>query len=105
MEQPNLSYIEELSGDNLELKIKLIGIIKKELPIEIKVYSEQMGDSNFIQAAQSVHKLKHKISILGLEKSYYIAEEHENNLKNSSTKLAVDFENILKSMVKFVDHL
>jgi hypothetical protein len=45
--------------------------------------------------AQSVHKLKHKISILGLEKSY-LAEEYESNLKNNSTNLHSDFESILK---------
>jgi hypothetical protein len=28
---------------------------------------------NYLEAAQSVHKLKHKISILGLDKSYYLA--------------------------------
>jgi hypothetical protein len=36
-----------------------------------------------LQMAQSVHKLKHKISILGLEKSCYLAEEYESNLKNN----------------------
>jgi hypothetical protein len=29
MEQPNLNYINELSGDNLEFRTKLIGILKK----------------------------------------------------------------------------
>jgi hypothetical protein len=29
MEQPNLNYINELSGDNLEFKTKLIGILKR----------------------------------------------------------------------------
>lgn len=105
MEQPNLKYIDELSGDNLEFKTKLIGILKKELPEEINGYSVEMGNANFSDAAQSVHKLKHKISILGLEKSYYIAEEYENNLKNNSTNLAVEFENILKSMQEFVNCL
>ncbi|MFE3872699.1 Hpt domain-containing protein [Flavobacterium sp. ZS1P70] len=105
MEQPNLTYIDELSGDNLEFKTKLIGILKKELPNEIKGYSEEMENTNFSKAAQSVHKLKHKISILGLEKSYYIAEEYEVNLKNNSTNLNADFENILKIMQDFVNRL
>ena len=105
MEHPNLNYINELSGDNLEFRTKLIGILKKELPKEIIGYSGEMENSNFLEAAQSVHKLKHKISILGLEKSYYIAEEYESNLKNNSTNLAVDFENILKIMQEFVDRL
>jgi hypothetical protein len=36
MEQPNLNYIDELSGDNLEFKEKINNrILKKELPKEI----------------------------------------------------------------------
>ena len=45
-------------------------------------------------AAESVHKLKHKISILGLNKSYYIAEKFEDNLKDNSTELQSDFDAI-----------
>ena len=105
MEQPNLTYIDELSEDNIEFKSKLIGILKNELPNEIKGYREEMENSNFAKATQSVHKLKHKISILGLEKSYYIAEEYEGNLKNNSTSLNADFENILNIMQEFVNRL
>jgi HPt (histidine-containing phosphotransfer) domain-containing protein len=105
MEQPNLNYINELSGSNLEFKTKLIDILKKELPNEIKEYSEEMAGTNFSRAARSVHKLKHKISILGLEKSYYLAEEYEDNLNNNSTILDADFENILKIMQEFVNRL
>jgi hypothetical protein len=105
MEQPNLQYIDKLSGDNIEFRTKLIGILKKELPEEIKGYTEEMANFNFSYASQSVHKLKHKISILGLEKSYYIAEEYEDNLIKGTTILKLEFETILKSMQDFVDCL
>lgn len=105
MENPNLNYIDELADGNHEFKTKIIGILKKELPNEIKGYTEEIENSNFLAAAQSVHKLKHKISVLGLEKSYYIAEEYENNLKNNGIKLADDFESILKVMQDFVHSL
>jgi hypothetical protein len=59
---------------------------------------------NFVQMAQSVHKLKHKISILGL-KSCYLAEEYESNLKNNSTNLHSDFESIFKNMQDFINLL
>jgi hypothetical protein len=36
------------------------------------------------QAAQAVHKLKHKVSILGLEKSYYLSD-YEDNLNDNSS--------------------
>ena len=105
MEQPNLNYIDQLSGDNIEFKTKMIGILKKELPEEIAVFRKDMAAENYSLASQSVHKLKHKISILGLEKSYYIAEEFEDNLKNQSLELHSDFETILKVMQEFVNRI
>lgn len=102
MEQPNSEYINQLSGDNEEFKAKIVGILKKELPEEVAFYENQVQTKNYKLAAESVHKLKHKVSILGLEKSYYIAEEYEENLKANSTNLQFDFEKILKMMQDFV---
>lgn len=105
MEQPNSVYINQLSGDNEEFKAKIVGILKKELPEEVAFYENQVQTKNYKLAAESVHKLKHKVSILGLEKSYYIAEEYEENLKANSTNLQSDFEKILKMMQDFVAKL
>jgi HPt (histidine-containing phosphotransfer) domain-containing protein len=102
MEQANLNYINELSGDNIDFKNKIIAILKRELPEEIAVYKERKSKNDLVQMAQSVHKLKHKISILGLEKSYYIASEYENNLKSSITQMQTDFEQVLDHMQEFV---
>jgi HPt (histidine-containing phosphotransfer) domain-containing protein len=105
MEKPNLNYINQLSGDNEEFKAKIIGILKKELPEEVALYQNHIQTKNLKLAGEIVHKLKHKVSILGLEKSYYIAEEFEGNLKEQSTKLQSEFESILKMMQDFVDML
>ncbi len=105
MEKPNLSYINELSGDSDDFKQKIIAILKKELPEEIEVYQHQIQTNNYKLAADSVHKLKHKISILGLEKNYYIAQNFEDNLKQNSIDLKTDFELTLKSMQEFVNTL
>lgn len=105
MEQPNLNYINEISGDDTEFKNKMIGILKKELPLEIELYHEKLQANQWVEAALMVHKIKHKISILGLEKSYYIAEKFEINLKNNSTDLIQDFEAVLQSMQNFVANL
>ncbi|WP_298223978.1 Hpt domain-containing protein [Flavobacterium sp.] len=105
MEQPNNNYIDQLSGDNLEFKAKMIAILKRELPEEIEIYLNQMRNNDWAEAAQCVHKLKHKISILGLEKSYYIAEQFETQLKNKNTVLHSDFEAILEVMQQFVQEL
>ncbi len=105
MEQPNLNYINQLSGDNAEFKAKIIAIIKKELPEEKALYDSQMNNNDFMNAAQSVHKLKHKTSILGLEVSYYIAGSYEDNLKKNSRELQNEFDAILNSMQQFVNNL
>jgi HPt (histidine-containing phosphotransfer) domain-containing protein len=105
MEKPNSNYINQLSGDDKEFKSKMIGILKRELPEEIQIYHQYIKIKNYKLAADSVHKLKHKVSILGLEKSYYIADEFEDNLKNTSTILQAEFESILKMMQDYVDQL
>lgn len=102
MEQANSDYIDQLSGDNIEFRTKIISIIKKELPEEVQTYREQIQNKNYLQAAGCVHKLKHKISILGLKKSYYIAELFEDNLKENSTDLEADFDDIIKIIQDFV---
>lgn len=105
MEQANSEYIDQLSGDNIEFRKKLIDILKRELPEEVGSYREQIQNKNFFLAAGCVHKLKHKISILGLKKSYYIAEQFEDNLKDNSTELQSDFDAIIKIMQDYVKNL
>lgn len=103
MEQPNLNYIDQLAGNDIPFRQKLIDTIKGELPEEIKIYKEYLDNNNLIAAAGSVHKLKHKISVMGMEKSYYLAEEYEKNLKNSSTELKDDFNIILTRMQNYIN--
>lgn len=105
MERPNMSYIDELSGGNVSFKNTLINIVKKELPEEILVYKSNISAMHFKEAAENVHKLKHKISILGLETSYKLAIQYEENLKVDSTALQVEFEAILDEMTRYVNTL
>lgn len=105
MEKPNLDYINQLSNGDQVFKDKIITIIQNELKSEIQTYENHIKEIDKKNAAEIVHKLKHKISIFGLEKSYYIAEEFENNLKNNSTHLQSDFEAILKLMQEYVEQL
>lgn len=103
MEQPNLSYIDTLSGGDEAFKEKLISIIKIEFPEEKAVYFNNIENQNFKEAAENVHKLKHKISILGLEKSYVIAADFENDLKDNNDDAGKEeFKNILQKMTDFL---
>lgn len=102
MEQPNLNYVNQLSGDDDVFKAKLITIIKKEFPEEKAVYFENINNKKFKEAAGSVHKLKHKISILGLEKSYEVAVNFEENLLEQGTVGKDDFDAIMLTITNYL---
>ncbi|TGV00663.1 Hpt domain-containing protein [Flavivirga rizhaonensis] len=104
-EQPNLSYINTLSGGNEAFKAKLITIIKSEFPGEKDIYMKNIEAKNFKESAENVHKIKHKISILGLDKSYKAADDFENNLKEGSMVGKQDFDTILKLITDFLKTL
>jgi len=105
MEQPNLSYIHSMSGGDKAFEQKLIDIIKIEFPEEKEVYYTNYTSKDFKQAAENVHKLKHKISILGLEKSYEIAVAFEENLLVGNTNLNDQFESILNTITNYLKQL
>ncbi|RED46731.1 hypothetical protein DFQ10_101504 [Winogradskyella eximia] len=105
MEQPNLSYINSMSGGDKAFEQKLIDIIKTEFPEEKEVYFTNVKANNYKLTAENVHKLKHKISILGLEKSYETAVAFENNLLEGSTELQDEFESILTIMTNYLQQL
>ena len=105
MERPNLNYIKELSGGDQEFEKKIIDIIKKEFPEEKKVFRQNYNSKSFKLAAENVHKLKHKISILGIGKSYDIAVAFEHNLLNGDTHLNQEFESILKTITNYLQQI
>ena len=101
-EQPNLNYLHQLSGGDKEFENKLLAVVKRELPEEEAVYHENIEQGNFIEAAANVHKLKHKISILGLEESYRFAEIYEEELRENDPKKHKSFNEILQNMSDFI---
>jgi HPt (histidine-containing phosphotransfer) domain-containing protein len=105
MEQPNLSYVNQLSSGDIAFKNKLIGIIKAEFPEEKAVYFKSFNSKNYRLSAENVHKLKHKISILGLEKSYKLAEEFEDHLKEGRTNGYDTFHEILQMITDYLETL
>ncbi|GAA0722923.1 Hpt domain-containing protein [Aquimarina litoralis] len=102
MEQPNLSFITKLSNGDKVFEEKIFKVIRKEFPEEKEKYFLSIKSKNYTKAAEDVHKLKHKISILGLEKGYDVAEKYEDNLKESSEILKEEFENILTNITSYL---
>ena len=102
MEQPNLNYIKQLSGGDETFEAKLISVIQLEFPEEKEIYLKNIAAKNYKETAENVHKLKHKISILGLEKSYEVAVKYEENLKTNSSVLKEEFDSILKIITQYL---
>jgi HPt (histidine-containing phosphotransfer) domain-containing protein len=102
MEKPNLEYINRLSRGDKSIKAELIEVIKTEFPKEQKEYYNSLEEKEFKKIEENVHKLKHKISILGLEKSYEIANQFEHNLREHSLDKKEDFDKILIVISDFI---
>jgi len=105
VEQPNLSYINELSSGDEQFRDQIIRVLKEELFLDVESYYKHIQNEDLKKTKEVVHRIKHKMSILGLEKSYKITNDFENNLANSSIKDKIYFENILPVMLDFVKNL
>jgi len=103
MEKPNLEYVNQLARGDESIKNELIHVIKTEFPEEKKDYYDSLKQNGFKKIEENVHRIKHKISILGLEKSYKIANEFEHNLREHSFERQKDFEKILTAITNYIE--
>jgi len=102
MEQPNLTYVEQLARGDAAIQKKLIDIIKSEFPEEKTAYYESLAKKDYKKIEENVHKIKHKISILGLVKSYELANIYEHNLREHKMDGEVNFEKILDIITAYI---
>lgn len=105
MDHPNLHYIEDLAGGDLIFKDKLIAIIKAEFPEEKASYLDAFQSKNYKETAEMVHKLKNKISMLGMQNAYVLAQNYEEDLKLNLIDRQEDFLQVLDQMSQFINKL
>ncbi|MCK8521345.1 Hpt domain-containing protein [Aquimarina sp. D1M17] len=101
-EAPNLNYIKELAAGSEEFEQKLITIVKREFPEEKKEFLKNYSAKCFEEAAEHVHKLKHKIGMLGFEKGYQLTIKFEEELKKNEFSQFSKFMLILESIENFL---
>lgn len=104
MEEPNLLLIKEISENDMEFQNSILSIIKKEFPEEVELYKSNYSIKNYDEASSNVHKLKHKISLLGLIKGSELASEFEKDLKSGNTKLHDNFVEILNKIHVYLNN-
>ena len=98
-EAPNLHYIQQLSDGDKDFENQLISILQKEFPGEFSAYKKLANQEDYEAIAQIVHKLKHKVNILGLEEGSVLCSKFEKELKQGEKSLQKDFEEILGKKV------
>ncbi|WP_297798631.1 Hpt domain-containing protein [uncultured Eudoraea sp.] len=105
METPNLEYIKQLAGDDVAFEQKFIDILKDEFPVERQEYNKTLREGKTNETALIVHKLKHKLNILGLENAYRLAVTYEEELKMENTALKKEFSGILDTIESYLKTL
>jgi hypothetical protein len=53
MEEPNIKYILKLSGNDESVRLKLINVLKYELPLEIEAYYATINQNQLQQEQNS----------------------------------------------------
>ena len=102
METPNFTFINALAKGDNEVKKMILEVIKEEFPIEKEAYYNYFTLKDFKKTQETVHKIKHKISVLGLEKSYELANVFEKNLLNNSIENHAEFDKTLEIITSFI---
>lgn len=101
-ETPNLEYVDNLADGDAVFRQKFIGILKQEFPLEYKAYLETIENSFFREASELVHKIKHKLNVLGLHNAYTLAVQHENELRKEQFSFKEEFISILQVVERYL---
>lgn len=98
-------YIDKLSNGDRQFKARFLNVIKEEFPIEMEIYMQNVRDKKYRETAFMVHKLKHKLNIFGLEKSYALAVQYEELLLKNNNSLEKEFKEILQEITEYLKNL
>ena len=86
METPNLKYLKQISGGDLDFENSLLTILKVEFPLEYKTIKYNFKHNNYKLLALNIHKIKHKIGMLSMDKGVDLASICEINIKEGITE-------------------
>ena len=102
MELPTLDYLNDMSKGDVTFINKILSVIQEELPKEQEDYCNFIDEESWNEAADLVHKIKHKFTIFGLINAVDLANTHENELRNNNLDHHQTFNNWMNLVKKFV---
>lgn len=101
-ETPNLSYFEELAGDDYDFGQQFLKLLKEEFLWEVGMYLRYIKRNEPRAAVEIVSKSKFKLSMLGLVNSFDFANSHEENLQVGDKSMHNEYLKILNKVSAFL---
>lgn len=101
-EYPNLNYIKELCGSDLDFEQKFIATLKEEFARQLGNYLYHVKKAEPRAASEVVHRIKDKFNILGMKKTFDFAENYQEKLELGDMSLDNDFKEALKKVNEFL---
>ena len=79
---PDLTYLQELSGGDIEFELEMLQTYEEEVPEHIERIREYLDRASWISLSEEFHSLKSKLSIMGFRNLYKKADILEEQCKN-----------------------
>tara|TARA_B110001469_G_scaffold122569_1_gene133429 strand:- start:236 stop:562 length:327 start_codon:yes stop_codon:yes gene_type:complete len=102
MQTPNLDYINNLADGDRSFVIEITTLLKEEFPKDMKLFYERLQENNLLKIASSIHKIKYKFGLLGLDDDLIIATKFEKEIKKGNKDLLVRFESTLLKIDRYL---
>ena len=102
MQTPSLQYIKDLADGDQSFVLEITTLLKKEFPKDLKLFYQRVEENDLFGIASSVHKIKYKFGLLGLEDDLLIASKFENEIKTGNKALLIQFESTLLKIDRYL---
>ncbi|WP_299016188.1 Hpt domain-containing protein [uncultured Polaribacter sp.] len=93
-----------MSGGDKVFEQELLQILKLEFPKELKELKLNFKAKNFEKVTLDIHKIKHKIGLLGMADSLEFASKVEYDIKKGITEEYDDLLLILDRIAVYLSH-
>lgn len=102
-ETPSQKMIIELFGDSRKEQKKIMKQIILEFRLDFIEFKNFYDLRDYTEASEVVHRLNHKIGMLGLEKNYTLAQHFESELRQDNTIRYDNYMKILSTVSQYLD--
>ncbi len=102
MQEPSLEYINDLADGDQSFVLEITTLLKSEFPKDLKLFYKRLEENDLKGVASSIHKIKYKFGLLGLEDDLLIASKFENEIKTGNKALLIQFESILLKIDRYL---